>query len=629
MTIGDFARLRTAHGTFLARDHASGEALSVTEADTGPAHSVLLAYLPRARENACFVLAPQAARLRIQPTLEGAGIVPLGLAARTAGTLSLYDPDTAAWLCAAPPSGVPPRGRVAASARAVAAYERFMPSAVPTIYVPAALLQLAARLEAMLAVPFGLPLIRAAEPQDGPLLQAICRLASFDDMERLAEALLASPEDCRRLAALFPNDIMAEHGLPVLADWLRHRTPPPPEPAAPRGSWVDRLRTPSPAPAPPPPIPPQLQVLPPQLDPLATLGATGAYVSLPHAATALARRLVTPRKTLCVIATARNESLYILEWLAYHRAIGAEATFLYTNDNDDGSDPLLAALARAGALHWTRSEIAPGGNAQGKAYGHALGLQPAILDYRWALIVDIDEYLVFDPALFRSAPDFLRLHETSPSDAIALNWVVHSSNAEPRWRDAPIADRFPHRVSEAGPHIKTLCRPRQFIHAKPHHPVTYRGLPATFRAANLAPHVSQGGPHELSLSTHPSDEFAWISHYFYKSPEEFLWKWSRNRGDHATLRAPSNAVLTADFVQNFMQQYEARVPARAGPSQCAPNWAAELAALKALPGVADAWETVKRTYAERIRTIVPMFVTAPGLRDAGDAGRAFLATLGL
>lgn len=632
MAVGTFARLRTAHGGLLAQDRASGEVIGVVASDSTPESLVLTAYLPRGRSDVCFLISSEPGRLYLAPGLDCIRVLPLGMVLSGTGTLSLHEPDAGLWVTAAPPSGDPPRGRVAAGALGVDAYERLLAVPISPVFLASEVLETATRLEALLEAPFGLGLVRALRERDGALLEAICRLAPLHELARLAEALLASPEDCRRLGALFPGDVMAQHGLPALADWLRQRSAPPRKAAEARPwTWASRLAFGGREPAEPPSasIAVGEQILGQDFDALASLGTDGAHVSLAHTCTALARRSITPTKELCVIATARNEGPYLLEWLAYHRAIGVQATFLYSNDNDDGSDRLLGALARAGAVHWMRSEVAAGGNAQGKAYGHALGVRPDVLDYRWAAVIDIDEYLMFDPLLFRSAPEFLRVHEADPCDAIALNWVVHSSNGEARWRDGLIADRFPHLVSGVGAHIKTICRPRQFIHSKPHHPLTFRGLPANFRAANLAPHLSVEGTKELSLSAHPTDELAWISHYFYKSSEEFLWKWSRNRGDHATLRHPTNAVLTADFVRNFMQQFEVRVPARAGPLQCAPGWAEELAALKALPGVAAAFEAVKAAYAERMRTIVPMFRDAPGIREAGEAGRAFLTTLGM
>lgn len=196
---------------------------------------------------------------------------------------------------------------------------------------------------------------------------------------------------------------------------------------------------------------------------------------------------------------------------------------------------MLSALSRAGAIDWTHNEVAPGGNAQHKSYGHAFGLRPQVLDYRWALTIDLDEYLVVNPGLFRSALDFLDWQESTVCDAIALNWVTHVPAGAVRWQGDFIARRFPYEVDAVDMYIKTLCRPRCFIHSTPHFPRTWRNLPFRFRKANGCLHVARGGESDPALSTEPNADFAWINHYFFKSTEEFLWEWSRNRGNYATL----------------------------------------------------------------------------------------------
>lgn len=39
---------------------------------------------------------------------------------------------------------------------------------------------------------------------------------------------------------------------------------------------------------------------------------------------------------LAVVAIAKNESEYIAEWVAYHKAVGVERIFLFDNDSTDG-----------------------------------------------------------------------------------------------------------------------------------------------------------------------------------------------------------------------------------------------------------------------------------------------------
>ncbi|MFN4129742.1 MAG: glycosyltransferase family 2 protein, partial [Paracoccaceae bacterium] len=45
-----------------------------------------------------------------------------------------------------------------------------------------------------------------------------------------------------------------------------------------------------------------------------------------------------------IVTTMKNEGPFILEWIAYHRAIGVDDFLIYTNDCTDGTDTMLDLL---------------------------------------------------------------------------------------------------------------------------------------------------------------------------------------------------------------------------------------------------------------------------------------------
>ncbi len=49
---------------------------------------------------------------------------------------------------------------------------------------------------------------------------------------------------------------------------------------------------------------------------------------------------------VAIVTTMKNEGPFILEWIAYHRAIGVQDFLVYTNDCTDGTDDLLRLLAK-------------------------------------------------------------------------------------------------------------------------------------------------------------------------------------------------------------------------------------------------------------------------------------------
>ncbi|PCH98774.1 MAG: hypothetical protein COB84_01015 [Rhodobacteraceae bacterium] len=95
-------------------------------------------------------------------------------------------------------------------------------------------------------------------------------------------------------------------------------------------------------------------------------------------------------KTL-ILSTMRDEGPYIIEWLAYHKAIGFDDFLIYTNDCRDGTDLLLDRLEQNGELTHIRNNVLRRG-PQKSAYKDAM-TQPAYKNADWVLASDVDEFL--------------------------------------------------------------------------------------------------------------------------------------------------------------------------------------------------------------------------------------------
>ncbi len=62
-----------------------------------------------------------------------------------------------------------------------------------------------------------------------------------------------------------------------------------------------------------------------------------------------------------IVTTMKYEGPFILEWLAYHRAIGFDDILVYTNDCDDGTDDMLAMLMRKRGRRTQRQQVSGNG----------------------------------------------------------------------------------------------------------------------------------------------------------------------------------------------------------------------------------------------------------------------------
>jgi Glycosyl transferase family 2 len=119
---------------------------------------------------------------------------------------------------------------------------------------------------------------------------------------------------------------------------------------------------------------------------------------------------------LTIGAIAKNEGKYIVEWLAYHFAIGVDRFIVFSNDSEDDQLPLLRKLSskepRLTVIDWP-SPL--GDSPQRAAYRQALRM----ISTEWVCFIDIDEFLV--PTRHSTITSYL---EGVPADvySIHVNW---------------------------------------------------------------------------------------------------------------------------------------------------------------------------------------------------------------
>ncbi|MFB2551047.1 glycosyltransferase family 2 protein [Ciceribacter sp. sgz301302] len=434
------------------------------------------------------------------------------------------------------------------------------------------------------------------------MLTALLPLLRLSELDAFGRRLVEEPALIAQIAEALPGDRWAMTVLPGLADWLRDRD-------APR---------------------PACREINEDLDFLVKT-VRQQYLSFAHAASTHARRQVVPRKRLCVVATARNEGAYILEWVAHYRALGFEQIFFYTNDNADGSDGLLDALAAHGYLVKIANRTGVQVSGQRKAYGHAFAMLPEILDYDWALTVDLDEFLAFDTQRFATFGDLVEWHERQQADVIAFNWAFVSSTGQTRWSAAPLTRRCTRRIGAVDRHIKSMSRVRNATGSQPHFPFTAERAALTFREANGEMHTSSNTDIPAAIapahSDRPDDSTAVLFHYFTKSAEEFLWKFSRNRGSQEKSRQDVFLGLPEQFLSDFLLQFEADGPDISGMlRQSVPDLEARMAEMLEKPDIRAAHEAMIAARDARLARVVAAYRKHLPVAF-GENGRQFVALL--
>ena len=239
---------------------------------------------------------------------------------------------------------------------------------------------------------------------------------------------------------------------------------------------------------------------------------------------------ITRDGRLCVSAIARNETPYILEWVAHQLTIGADLILIYDNGHDPDGARLLFDLDKHGVIvriPWAGKY--PHG-PQVPAYDDALDRLRG--HYEWVLLVDLDELLV--PITHESLTDFL---DTMPeSDGVWFPWLIFGSSGELEYRAEPMMERFVRRqkidyltITD----VKSAVRPDKARKARihVHHLLTDAYTDPTGSRRHLLNSFGQHRSAQLATGY----DLVRIHHYMTKSEQEWKQKVSRGRADRGFL----------------------------------------------------------------------------------------------
>jgi len=242
----------------------------------------------------------------------------------------------------------------------------------------------------------------------------------------------------------------------------------------------------------------------------------------------------------CIVTTMKNEGPFILEWLAYHRAIGVDDFLIYTNDCTDGTDRLLDLLQDRGVVQHRDNPYRQTPLKPQHAALQAAEEEAVVRASGWVICMDVDEFInvrIADgtlPALYAAMGE---------ANMIALTWRLFGNADVAGYDDRFILDQFALAAPELvrKPHqawgFKTLFRNID-IYKKlgVHRP---KGLkPDLWDQVHWLNGSGQPMPREMfrngwrsSTETYGYD-WVQLNHYACRSAESFLVKRDRGRVNH-------------------------------------------------------------------------------------------------
>ena len=255
-----------------------------------------------------------------------------------------------------------------------------------------------------------------------------------------------------------------------------------------------------------------------------------------------------------IVGCMKNEAPYILEWVAYHRAIGVDNFLIYTNGCEDGTDEILDRLQDMGILQHRLNDDWKGNSPQQYALNRSLK-EPLIRQADWIIHIDVDEFInvrcgngTLDDFLGR-VPD---------ATNVAMTWRLFGHNGVTRLQDRFVIDQF------------DTCAPK--FCPKPH---TVWGFKTMFRNIGAYAKISCHRPNKLAEGfrdkvkwvngsgrdmTREAADNGWrnskksigydllqLNHYALRSAESFLIKRQRGRALHVDRSIGLNYWIRMDW----------------------------------------------------------------------------------
>ena len=235
-----------------------------------------------------------------------------------------------------------------------------------------------------------------------------------------------------------------------------------------------------------------------------------------------------------LVATAKNEGPYLLEWVAYHRMIGFDNILIFQNDSDDYTHETLRILDSLGVVQY-RYNNAARGRHQVRAYKRA-ARQPCFRDANWVIALDLDEFLQIHVGdghlndLIGALPDV---------DEVLLNWRRFGNGGNARLTPGLVTERFREaeidtRVTERLTPYKAMFRPTHFDHCGIHRPFGARVPDDEIRTCNGSGLMVEEFERLKFRATDPAGrKLAQINHYIVRDAASFVLKSYRGSAHQA------------------------------------------------------------------------------------------------
>lgn len=301
---------------------------------------------------------------------------------------------------------------------------------------------------------------------------------------------------------------------------------------------------------------------------------------------------------ITIVTTMRDEGPHLLEWIAYHKAVGITHFLVYSNDCSDGTDMLLDLVPDVTHIRQDAGDTPPQWRALKSAWSH-----PEVQSADWLICLDCDEFI----NLANGVDGVPHVIGQLGGDAILLPWRLFGNNGHIHFSDGPTTSRFTMAAPEEmlypaiGSYFKTLFRRegpfRQFgVHRPKQKNPERHPVPIMFDGSGhaVASQLARNDAQIMNWGRPIARDLVQLNHYSVRSVAEFMVKTARGLPNHQDKLVD----LTYWVERNFNSERDDRILNMATARD------RELDALLNLPGIREAYEESCRWHHTRFREII-------------------------
>ena len=227
------------------------------------------------------------------------------------------------------------------------------------------------------------------------------------------------------------------------------------------------------------------------------------------------------KKKIALVCIAKNEDLYIQEWIDYHLKIGFDAIHVFQNDwrfnNQIPDDRVFFHIYDGKSFeNYTESnEPLWVKNIQSKCYVEFS--KKFHTEYEWSAFFDVDEYLVLKKT--NNVKDFISNYESY--ECVIINWAMFGDSNLNKFdeNDTSTLKRFTKRKKTLHNQFKSICKLKpNMVHNI--HWNTENWVDPNFNTGNNY------------INVKGNDDIAQLNHYYIRTYPEFLIKREKGNACH-------------------------------------------------------------------------------------------------